>query len=91
MWLEYKTRSVCDDVGTVSTVVFQPIHNTLSKMTKVQTIKFFINQIEDDLEDLYWQIQEETNFEDNSVDYLSEEYDEKKEHLENLKSILSQL
>jgi hypothetical protein len=60
-------------------------------MTKVQTIKFFINQIEDDLEDLYWQIQEETNFEDNSVDDLSEEYDEKKEHLENLKSILSQL
>jgi hypothetical protein len=60
-------------------------------MTKVQTIKFFINQIEGDLEDLYWQIQEETNFEDNSVDDLSEEYDEKKEHLENLKSILSQL
>jgi hypothetical protein len=60
-------------------------------MTKVQTIKFFINQIEGDLEDLYWQIQEETNYEDNSVDDLSEEYDEKKEHLENLKSILSQL
>jgi hypothetical protein len=60
-------------------------------MTKVQTIKFFINQIEGDLEDLYWQIKEETNFEDNSVDDLSEEYDEKKEHLENLKSILSQL
>jgi hypothetical protein len=60
-------------------------------MTKVQTIKFFINQIEGDLEDLYWQIQEETNFEDNSVDDLNEEYDEKKEHLENLKSILSQL
>jgi len=60
-------------------------------MTKTETIKFFINQIEGDLEDLYWQIQEETNFEDNSVDDLSEEYDEKKEHLENLKSILSQL
>ena len=78
-------------MGTVSTLVFQPIHNTLSKMTKTETIKFFINQIEGDLEDLYWQIQEETNFEDNSVDDLSEEYDEKKEHLENLKSILSQL
>jgi len=60
-------------------------------MTKVQTIKFFINQIEGDLEDLSWQIREETNYEDNSVDDLNEEYDEKKEHLENLKSILSQL
>ena len=60
-------------------------------MTKVQTIKFFINQIEGDLEDLSWQIREETNYENNSVDDLSEEYDEKKEHLENLKSILSQL
>ena len=60
-------------------------------MTKTETIKFLINQIEGDLEDLSWQIREETNFEDNSVDDLSEEYDEKKEHLENLKSILSQL
>jgi hypothetical protein len=60
-------------------------------MTKTETIKFFIKQIEGDLEDLSWQIREETNYEDNSVDDLSEEYDEKKEHLENLKIILSQL
>jgi hypothetical protein len=63
----------------------------METMTEVQTIKFFINQIEGDLEDLSWQIREETNYEDNSIDDLSEEYDEKKNHLENLKSILSQL
>ncbi len=63
----------------------------MEPMTKVETIQFFINQIEGDLEDISWQIREETNYEDNSIDYLSEEYDEKKEHLENLKSILSQL
>lgn len=60
-------------------------------MTKTETIKFFIEQLEGDLEDLCWQIREETNYENNSIDYLSDEYDEKKEHLENLKSILSQL
>jgi len=65
--------------------------SAMEPMTKVETIQFFINQIEGDLEDISSQIREETNYEDNSIDYLSEEYDEKKEHLENLKSILSQL
>ena len=51
----------------------------------------FIEQLESEMEDLSWQIREETNFEDNSVDDLSDYYDQKKEHLDNLKSILSQL
>jgi hypothetical protein len=63
----------------------------MTKMTQTETIQMFIEQLESEMEDLSWQIREETNFEDNSVDYLSDYYDQKKEHLDNLKSILSQL
>ena len=51
----------------------------------------FIEQLESEMEELSWEIREETNFEYNSVDDLSDYYDQKKEHLDNLKSILSQL
>jgi hypothetical protein len=60
-------------------------------MTQTETIQMFIEQVEGDMEELSWQIREETNFEENSVDELSDYYDEKKEHLDNLKSILSLL
>jgi hypothetical protein len=63
----------------------------MTKMTQTETIQMFIEQLESEMEDLSWQIREETNFEDNSVDDLSDYYDQKKEHLDNLKSILSQL
>jgi hypothetical protein len=63
----------------------------MNKMTQTETIQMFIEQLESEMEDLSWQIREETNFEDNSVDDLSDYYDQKKEHLDNLKSILSQL
>jgi hypothetical protein len=58
-------------------------------MTLIQTIEKFIEQCEGDLEDLSWQIREETNFEDNSLDWLSEEWDAVAKHLENLKEIKS--
>jgi hemerythrin-like domain-containing protein len=59
-------------------------------ITQIETLKYFINQLEGDLEELSWEIREESNFEDNSIDELSGYYDEKKEHLDNLNAILSQ-
>lgn len=56
-------------------------------MTLIETLNHFINDLEADLESISWEIREETNFEDNCVDYLTEEYDEKQEHLKNLKQI----
>jgi hypothetical protein len=58
-------------------------------MDLIDTIDKFIQQCEGDLEDLSWQIREETNFEDNSLDWLSEEWDTVAEHLENLQKIKS--
>jgi hypothetical protein len=63
----------------------------MTKMTQTETIQMFIEQLESEMEELSWEIREETNFEYNSVDELSDYYDQKKEHLDNLKSILSQL
>ena len=57
--------------------------------TLIDTIDWFIDELEGDLECLSWEIREETNFEDNSIDWLSEQYDEKEKHLENLKRIKS--
>ena len=56
-------------------------------MTLIDTLNHFINDLEADLESISWEIREETNFEDNCVDYLTEEYDEKELHLNNLKQI----
>lgn len=53
----------------------------------IDTIDFFIQEQEAELESLSWEIREETNYEDNLVDRLSEDYDFHKEHLKNLKTI----
>lgn len=71
-------------MGSLSTL-------TSMEITLKDTIQNFIGQIEGDLEDLSWQIREETNYEDNSIDFLCEQYDVAEKHLENLKTILSQL
>jgi hypothetical protein len=59
------------------------------EFTLIETINMFIEELEGDLEDLSWQIREETNFSDNNIDFLSNECDEKAKHLENLKEIKS--
>ncbi len=59
------------------------------EFTLIETINMFIEELEGDLEDLSWQIREETNFSDNNIDFLSNEWDEKAKHLENLKEIKS--
>jgi hypothetical protein len=56
-------------------------------MTLLETLNYFIGRQEGELEGLSWDILEETNFEDNQVDRLSEFWDYEKEHLENLKTI----
>lgn len=56
-------------------------------MSLLATIDLFIEELEADLEEISWDIKEETNFEDNSLDYLSDLYDDKEQHLQNLKEI----
>lgn len=51
------------------------------------TLDLFIEELEADLEEISGEIREETNFEDNALDYLSELYDDKEQHLQNLKEI----
>jgi hypothetical protein len=58
-------------------------------MNLIDTLDFFIESLEGDLEGISWQIREETNFEDNSIDFLSEQYDSTEEHLNNLIKIKS--
>jgi hypothetical protein len=59
--------------------------------TPRETLDIFIAELEGDLESLSLEIREETNFDDDvhkqMMDHLSEEWDEKNEHLQNLKQI----
>jgi len=60
-------------------------------MTSKETLNYCIETLEAELEDLALQIQEETNFEINSLDFLSEQYDVTESHLINLKNLLETL
>ncbi len=62
-------------------------------MSFLKTLQYFIGELEADLEEISGEIREETNYdyEDNSIDYLSELYDDKEQHLKNLKEIRSLL
>lgn len=55
----------------------------------IDTLNHYIREVEADLEGLSLEIREETNFEPNCVDSLSEMYDTVEEHLENLQKIKS--
>lgn len=56
-------------------------------MKLTDTLDYFIEQCEGELEGLSWEIREETGYEDNSIDWLSEQWDTVEEHLNNLKEI----
>jgi uncharacterized protein (DUF342 family) len=60
-------------------------------MTLFDTLNHYIGEVEADLEGLSLEIREETNFEPNCVDLLSEMYDEVKEHRDNFFKIKSEL
>jgi hypothetical protein len=58
-------------------------------MTLLETLDYFLTETAADMDSLSWEIREETNFEDNIVEGLSEIYDFNKELYDNLKQIKS--
>lgn len=59
--------------------------------TPRETIDILIEELEGELEGISLEIREETNYDDQihkqMMEHLSEEWDEKNEHLQNLKQI----
>lgn len=63
-------------------------------MNLLQTLEYFMDETTPYMEELSWEIRKETNYEDNNVESLSEEYDFNKELHDNLlkiKSIVGEL
>jgi hypothetical protein len=64
-------------------------------MSMIETLNYYIEQAEADLEGLSWDIREETNYEggihDLLMDDLCESYDVAKQQLEDLRKIKSEL
>jgi uncharacterized protein YfkK (UPF0435 family) len=58
-------------------------------MTLLETLEYFMNETSAYLNELSWEIREETNFEDNNIEHLTECYDFNKELYDNLKQIKS--
>jgi arginyl-tRNA synthetase len=62
-------------------------------MSLIDTLEYFIDDVGQHLEDLAWEISEETNYDDEGhqerMDDFCEQYDEHKERLEDLKTIKS--
>jgi predicted GNAT superfamily acetyltransferase len=56
-------------------------------MALIDTLEYFIQDQEGDLQCLEWDIREETNHEVNDLDWYCERYDETKQRLEDLKTI----
>ncbi len=56
-------------------------------MTLLDTINYYLDEAEGDMESLSWEIREETNYEDCNLDSLTELYDFHKENYENLQKI----
>ena len=58
-------------------------------MTLLETLEYFLTETAADMDSLSWEIREETNFEDNNIEGLSEVYDFNKELYDNLQQIKS--
>jgi uncharacterized protein YfkK (UPF0435 family) len=56
-------------------------------MTLIDTLNYFIEAEQAELTDLEWQIKEETNYEENNIEDLSDWYDCVKQRLEDLEII----
>ena len=50
-------------------------------MTLLETLEYFLTETAVDMDGLSWEIREETNFEDNNIEHLTECYDFNKELL----------
>jgi arginyl-tRNA synthetase len=66
---------------------------TLKTMTLIDTLEYFIDDVGQHLECLAWEIQEETNYDDEGhqerFDDFCEQYDEHKARLDDLEKIKS--
>jgi hypothetical protein len=60
-----------------------------TEMTLLETLEYFLTETAADMDGLSWEIREETNFEDNNIEHLTECYDFNKELYDNLKQIKS--
>lgn len=60
-------------------------------MNLLETLDYFMNETEAYMNELSWEIREETNYEDNNVESLSHEYDFNQELHDNLLKIKSEL
>jgi hypothetical protein len=58
-------------------------------MTLLDTLNYYLEEASGQMEELSWEIREETNYEDNNIEYLTECYDFNKELYDNLKQIKS--
>jgi hypothetical protein len=58
-------------------------------MTLLETLEYFLTETAADMDGLSWEIREETNFEDNNIEHLTECYDFNKQLYDNLKQIKS--
>jgi hypothetical protein len=58
-------------------------------MSHLDTLNYFIEDQEGHLQCLEWDIREETNYENNDIDWYCEQYDEAKQRIEDLKQIKS--
>ena len=58
-------------------------------MNLLETLEYFLTETAADMDGLSWEIREETNFEDNNIEHLTECYDFNKELYDNLKQIKS--
>ncbi len=56
-------------------------------MNLLETLEYFLTETAADMDGLSWEIREETNYEDNNIEYLTECYDFNKELYDNLKQI----
>ena len=60
-------------------------------MTLLETLDYYLNETSAYMEELSWEIREETNYEDNNVESLSDEYDFNQQLYDNLQKIKSSI
>ena len=60
-------------------------------MNLLETLEYFLTETAADMDGLSWEIREETNFEDNNIESLSELYDFHKENYDNLLKLKSMI
>ena len=60
-------------------------------MTLLDTLNYYLEEASGQMEELSWEIREETNYEDGNLDGLTELYDFHKENYDNLLKLKSMI